>query len=154
VWDGHGNPEHFLCHMQGTQEVLKDMGLFGKYEEARQKVSRAKEQVQEQQDLCDVVLEQIENTVLESDKEPLCEEVAKHSEAIKEFKAAVAEAKQEQVAAMATIFSTTANFFRRDGKPRGTTLSTNKPRRTRGRSFKKTFKYLRTRKAVLTLVQI
>jgi hypothetical protein len=69
VWDGHGNPENFLCHMRGTREVREDMGLFGKYEEARQKVSRAKEQVQEQKDLRDVVLKQIENTVLESDKE-------------------------------------------------------------------------------------
>jgi hypothetical protein len=77
-----GNKEHFL------------MGQFGKYEEARQKVSRAKEQVQEQKDLRDVVLKQIKNTVLKSDKEPLCEVAAKHSEAIKEFKAAVAAAKQ------------------------------------------------------------
>jgi Sec-independent protein translocase protein TatA len=64
--------------------------------------------------------------------ELLPEEAAKHSETIKEFKAAVAAAKQEQVAAMATIFSTTANFFRGDGKTRGTTLSMNKPRMTRG----------------------
>jgi hypothetical protein len=115
VWEGHGSPENFLCHMQGMREALEDMGLFRKYEEARQKVSRAKEQVREQKDLREVVLEQIENTVLESDKEPLREEAAKHSKAIKEFKAAVAAAKQEQVAAMATIFSTTASFFRGDG---------------------------------------
>jgi hypothetical protein len=92
------------------------MGLFGKYKEARQKVSRAKEQVQEQKDLREVVLERIENTMLEADKEPLREEAPKHSEAIKEFKAAVAAAKQEQVAAMATIFFTAANFFQGDGK--------------------------------------
>jgi hypothetical protein len=105
VWDGHGSPENFLCHMQGMREALEDMGLFAKYEEARQKVSRGKEQVQEQKDLSDVVLEQIENTVLEAD-----------NEAIKEFNAAVAAAKQDKVAAMATIFSTTANFFRGDSK--------------------------------------
>jgi hypothetical protein len=116
MWDRHGSPENFLCHMQGMREALEDMGLFKKHEEARQKVSRAKELVQEQKDLRDVVLEHIENTVLESDKEPLREEAAKHNEAIKEFKAAVTAAKQDQLAAMATIFSTTANFFRGDGK--------------------------------------
>jgi hypothetical protein len=75
------------------REALEDMGLFAKYEEARQKVSRVKEQVQEQKDLRDVVLEQFENTVLEADKVPLREEAVKHNEAIKEFKAAVATAK-------------------------------------------------------------
>jgi hypothetical protein len=115
MWDGHGSPENFLCHMQGMREALEDMGLFAKDEEVRQKVSRAKEQVQEQKDLHDVVLEQIENTVLEADKVPLHEEAAKHNEAIKEFKAAVAVAKQDQMA-----------------KPCGTTSSTNKLKRTRG----------------------
>jgi hypothetical protein len=76
------------------REALEDMGLFAKYEEARQKVSRAKEQVQEQKDLRDVVLEQIENTLLEANKVLLREEAAKHNEATKEFKAAVAAAKQ------------------------------------------------------------
>jgi hypothetical protein len=108
------------------------MGLFKKYEEVRQKVNRAKEQEQEQKDLRDVVLEQIENTVLKSDKEPLCEEVAKPNEATKEFKAAVAAAKQDQVAAIATIFSTTANFFRGDGKTPWDNIV--KPKRTRGRT--------------------
>jgi hypothetical protein len=28
VWDGHGNPENFLCHVQGTREAMEDMGLF------------------------------------------------------------------------------------------------------------------------------
>ena len=116
VWDGHGNDEDFLCHMLGTREAMEDMGLFEKHEEARQKVSKAKEQVQHEKDLRDVVLDQLENTVLEEDKVPLREEVAKHNEAIKKHKAAVAAAKQDQVAAMATIFSTTANFFRGDGK--------------------------------------
>jgi hypothetical protein len=45
-------------------------------------VSKVKEQMQDEKNLRDVVLEQIENTVLESDKEPLREEVARHSEAI------------------------------------------------------------------------
>jgi hypothetical protein len=63
-----------------------------------------------------VVLGQIENSVLESDKVPLREEVAKHNENIKGCQAAVAAAKEEMTAAMATIFSTTANFFRGDGK--------------------------------------
>jgi hypothetical protein len=52
--------------------------------------------VQEQKDLREVLRTQIENTVLKADKEPLREEAAKHSKAIKEFKAAVAAAKQEQ----------------------------------------------------------
>jgi hypothetical protein len=93
VWDGHGNPEKFLCHMQGMRETIEDMGLFEKYEEARKKVSKAKEQMQDEKNLHDVVLEQIKNTVLESDKEPLREEVARHNEAIKKHKAAVAAAK-------------------------------------------------------------
>ena len=63
-----------------------------------------------------MVLEQIKNTVLEADKVPLREEVAKHNENIKGFRAAVAAAKLEMAAAMATIFSTTANFFRGDDK--------------------------------------
>jgi seryl-tRNA synthetase len=116
VWDGHGSDEDFLCHMLGMREALVDMGLFEKYEEARQKVSKAKEQMQDEKNLRDVVLGQIENSDLESDKVPLREEVAKHNENIKGCRAAVAVAKEEVTAAMATIFSTTANFFRGDGK--------------------------------------
>jgi hypothetical protein len=115
VWDGHGNPENFLCHMQGMREVMEDMVLFEKYGEAKKKVSKAKEQMQDEKNLRDVVLKQIENTVLKSDKEPLREEAARHSEAMKKHRAAVAAAKVEMAAAMATIFSTTANFFRGDG---------------------------------------
>ena len=59
---------------------------------------------------------QIENTVLEADKVPLREEANKHTQNIKERKAAIAAARDEMTAAMATIFSTTANFFRGDGK--------------------------------------
>jgi hypothetical protein len=79
-------------------------------------VSKAKEQMQDEKNLRDVVLEQIENTVLETDKELLREEAARHSKAIKKHRAAVAAAKVEMPAAMATIFSTTANFFRGDSK--------------------------------------
>jgi hypothetical protein len=81
VWDGHGNDEDFLCHMLGTREALVDMGLFERYEEARQKVSKAKEQMQDEKNLRDVVLGKIENSVLKSDRVPLREEVAKHNEA-------------------------------------------------------------------------
>jgi hypothetical protein len=117
MWDGHGSPENFLCHMQEMREALEDMGLFRNYEEARQKVSRVKEQAQEQKDLREVVLEQIENTVLKSDKELISEEVAKHSKAIKEFKAAVAAAKQEQVVVWPPSSPRRPiNFFRGDGK--------------------------------------
>jgi hypothetical protein len=98
------------------REAMEDIGLFKKYEEEKKKVSKAKEQMQDEKNLLDVALEQIENTVLESDKEPLHEEAARHSEAIKKHRAAVAAAKVELAAAMATIFSTTANFFRGDGK--------------------------------------
>ena len=66
--------------------------------------------------LRNVIVEQIENTVLRADKGPLREELDRHSEALKQLKVAVAEAKNEQVEAMATIFSTSANFFRGDGK--------------------------------------
>ncbi len=38
--------------------------------------------MQDKKNLRDVVLEQIENTVLKSDKEPLREEAARHSKAI------------------------------------------------------------------------
>jgi hypothetical protein len=68
VWDGHGNSENFLCHMQGMREAMEDMGLFEKYEEAKMKVSKAKEMMQDDKNLREVVLEQIENTVLETDK--------------------------------------------------------------------------------------
>jgi hypothetical protein len=112
VWEGIGTKEHFLCHMRSIQEALEAMGLVGNQEEARKQVSEAKEQMQHEKDLRDVVLEQIENTVLKADKVPLREEVAKYNEAIKGFKGAVvAAAKQEQVAAMTSFFSTTANFF-------------------------------------------
>ena len=60
--------------------------------------------------LGDVIVEQIENTVLEADKEPLREELDRHSEAHKQLKAAVAEAKNEQVEAMATIFATSVQY--------------------------------------------
>jgi hypothetical protein len=105
MWDGHGSDEDFLCHMLGTQEALVDMGLFEKYEEARQKVSKAKEQMQDEKNLRNVVLGQIENSVLESHKVPLREEVAKHNENIKVCRAAVAAAKEELTAAMATILT-------------------------------------------------
>jgi hypothetical protein len=59
------------------------MGLFDKYEKARNSVSDAKEALQNEKDLRNVVLEQIENTVLESNKELLREEAARHSEAIR-----------------------------------------------------------------------
>jgi hypothetical protein len=42
--------------------------------------------------------------------------MARHGETMKTHRAAVAAAKVEMAAAMATIFSTTANFFRGDGK--------------------------------------
>jgi hypothetical protein len=48
---------------------------------------------------------------------PLHEEVAKANEAIIKMKAKVAELKEERTAMMATIFLTTANFLRGDGKP-------------------------------------
>jgi hypothetical protein len=99
VWDGHSNDKDFLCHMLGTREELVDMGLFEKYEVARQKVSKAKEQIQDEKNLRDVVLGQIENTVLESDKVPLRGEVAKHNENIKGCRAAVAAAEEEMTAA-------------------------------------------------------
>jgi hypothetical protein len=130
VWDGHGSPENFLCHMQEMREALEDMGLFRNYEEARQKVSRVKEQAQEQKDLREVVLEQIENTVLKSDKELISEEAAKHSKAIKEFKAAVAAAKQEQVVVWPPSSPRWPTSSGETAKPCGTTSSTNRPRRT------------------------
>jgi hypothetical protein len=37
VWDGHGNPENFLCHTQGMREAMEDMGLFEKYKEAKKR---------------------------------------------------------------------------------------------------------------------
>jgi hypothetical protein len=80
VYEGDGTKEHFMC----------SMGLFDKYEKARNSVSDAKEALQNEKDLRDVVLEQIENTILESNKEPLREEAARHSEAIKKHKASVA----------------------------------------------------------------
>jgi hypothetical protein len=48
LWDSHGNPENFLCHMEGMREAMEDMGLFEKYEEAMKKVSKAKEQMQDE----------------------------------------------------------------------------------------------------------
>ncbi len=72
--------------------------------------------MQDEKNLRDVVLGQIENSVLESDRVPLHEEVAKHNKNIKVCRAAVAAAKEEMTAAMATIFSTTTNFFGGDGK--------------------------------------
>jgi hypothetical protein len=69
VYKGDGMKEHFLCSMLNVREALEGMGLFEKYEKARRRVSDAKEALQNEKDLHDVVLEQIENTVLESDKE-------------------------------------------------------------------------------------
>jgi hypothetical protein len=116
VWDGIGTPEQFLSHMIAMRDALDGMGLFASYEEARKRVSEKKEEVQQEKALRDVVLEQIDNTILEADKEPLREEAANHVEAIKALQTAVAAAKQERVTAMATVFATTSNFFRGDGK--------------------------------------
>jgi hypothetical protein len=96
VYKGDGMKEHFLCSMLNVREALEGMGLFEKYEKARRRVSDAKEALQNEKDLHDVVLEQIENTVLESDKEQGAtprggrEEAARHREAIKKHKAVVA----------------------------------------------------------------
>jgi hypothetical protein len=116
VWEGIGTPEQFLNHMIATREALTGMGLFKGYEEARKRVSDAKEELTNEKALRDVVLEQVENTVLEADKVLLRVEAAKHDEAIKVMQAAVDAAKQEKVESIATIFATTANFFRGDGK--------------------------------------
>ena len=116
VWDGIGTPEQFLSHMIAMRDALDGMGLFASYEEARKRVSEKKEEVQQEKALRDVVLEQIDNTILEADKEPLREEAANHVEAIKALQTEVAAAKQERVTAMATVFATTSNFFRGDGK--------------------------------------
>jgi hypothetical protein len=80
-----------------------------------------------------VVVEQVDGAVLEAEKVSLRKELAQHNEAVKELKAALAEAKNEQVAAMATIFSTTANFFRGDGKSPGTRSLPSRRRKTPGR---------------------
>jgi hypothetical protein len=116
VWDGIGTPEQFLNHMMAMRDALKGMGLFKKYEEARKRVSDKKEELNQEKALRDVVLEQVDNTLLETEKEPFHEEAAKHGEAIKVLQAAVTTAKQERAAAMATVFATTSNFFRGNGK--------------------------------------
>ena len=116
VWEGIGTKEQFLCHMVSMREALVGMGLFKKHEEARKRVSDLTEERTQTKALRDVIAEQVDGTVLEAEKVSLRKELAQHNEAVKELKAALAEAKQEQVAAMATIFSTTANFFRGDGK--------------------------------------
>jgi hypothetical protein len=116
VYEGDGTKEHCMCSILNVREALGGMGLFNKYKEARKSISNAKEALQNEKDLHEMVLKQIENIVLEAYKVPLREEVAKHNKAIKKHKAAVAAAKQEITAGMATIFSTTANFFRGEGK--------------------------------------
>jgi hypothetical protein len=116
VWEGLGTPEQFMQQMIAMRDALEGMGLFKKYEESRKKVSDAKEGVSNEKTLHDMVIEQVETVVLETKKEPLCQEVAQHNEAIKVLQAAVATAKQERVAAMTTVFATTTNFFRGDGK--------------------------------------
>jgi hypothetical protein len=113
IWEGIGTPENFLVHVMAMWEAI---GLIKRHEEAEARVSEAKEELQNAKDLRDVVLEQVDSTVLEEDKVPLREEVAKANATIKQMKANVAEAKQERAAVMATIFSTTANFLRGDGK--------------------------------------
>jgi hypothetical protein len=109
------------------REVLEGMGLFKKYEEARQKVSRAKEQVQEQKDLRDVVLEQIENTVLESDKEPLREEATNSRQLL-------LQPNKIRWQPWLPSFRQRLTSSGETAKPRGTTSSMNKPKRTHGRT--------------------
>ena len=116
VWEGVGTPEQFMQHMIAMRDALEGMGLFKKYEEAKKKVSELKEEVNNEKALRDVVEEQVDTAVLETEKEPLRQEVAQHNEAIKALQTAVATAKQERVAAMTTVFATTTNFFRGDGK--------------------------------------
>jgi hypothetical protein len=116
VWEGLGTKEQFLLSMMNMREALQGMGLMGRYVSAKKRVSEMAEEKVQMKALRDVIAEQIENTVLEADKEPLREELDRHSDALKQLKAAVAEAKNEQVEAMATIFATSANFFRGDGK--------------------------------------
>jgi hypothetical protein len=133
VWDGIGTPEQFLNHMIAMRDALEGMGLFEKYEEARKRVSDKKEELNQERALRDVVLEQVDNTVLETEKEPFREEAAKHGEAIKVLQAAVTTAKQERAAAMATVFATTSNFLSAATvRLCGTKSSTSRPKKTPG----------------------
>jgi hypothetical protein len=80
--------------MINMREALQGMGLFKGYEEAKRGVSELTEERKHTKALAEVVAEQVDNTPLEADKALLREELARHNEAIKELKAAVAEAKQ------------------------------------------------------------
>ena len=51
VWEGIGTPENFLVHVMNMREAIEDTGLIKKHTEANKRVSEAKEQLQNAEDL-------------------------------------------------------------------------------------------------------
>jgi hypothetical protein len=68
VWEGIGTPESFLVHVMAMREAIEGIGLIKRHEEAEARVSEAKEELQNAKDLKDVVLGQVDSTVLQEDK--------------------------------------------------------------------------------------
>jgi hypothetical protein len=116
VWDGVGSKEQFLCHTVAIWEALQGIGLLKKHKEAEEKVLEKKEELRQARESRDLTKQQVEVCETEAEKEPLREELATLETEIKACKAAIAGAKSNQTATMASIFSTATNFLCGDGK--------------------------------------
>ena len=112
VWEGTGTKEQFLCHMISVKEALDGMGLFKAYKEAEIKLSEAKSNAKEARDSKEELINSMSSNPSNDEKEGLqaAKETHKLAKQMVDFH------QKEKMAAMATIFSTTANFFRGDGK--------------------------------------
>eukprot|EP00956_Cyclotella_meneghiniana_P003271 scaffold3976_cov45-Cyclotella_meneghiniana.AAC.1 len=114
--DGTGTKEQFLCHMNTMRETLGGMGLFLRHEEAEEKLRDENVKLQLEQESKQFADEAFAAAVTQQDKDKAKADVKKSAKSIKQIKDAITAAEEEKSSAMATIFSTTGNFFRGDGK--------------------------------------
>ena len=112
VWEGIGTKEQFLSHMIAMREALEGMGLLKKHQEAEENVSEAKNNLKEAKELKEARAVQYTANITKNNKKELQEA----KETVRAFKSILETATEQQNAVMNTIFLTTVNFFRGDGK--------------------------------------
>eukprot|EP00956_Cyclotella_meneghiniana_P035980 scaffold119971_cov36-Cyclotella_meneghiniana.AAC.3 len=106
------------------------MGLFLRHEEAGEKLRDENVKLQLEQESKQFADEAFAAAVTQQDKDKAKADVKKSAKSIKQIKDAITAAEEEKSAAMATIFSTTGNFFLLPGR-RQNPVGQNRPRTNR-----------------------
>jgi hypothetical protein len=146
VWDSVGSKEQFLCLTVAIWEALQGIGPLKKHKEAEDKVLEVKEELKQARESRGLTKQQVKVCESETEKEPLRWELATLETPIKACKATVASAKSNQIATMASIFSTAMAtiFYPEMVKLRGTNSHrTNRKRQVDGPSQSQTQRYTR-----------